>query len=218
MEFKIWLTYFITGFLVSVTPGPAVLLIASQGLRYGTGTSNFGAFGISSANLLYFILSAFGLGALIIEAENLFELIKITGAIYLVFIGVKMITASFKKDVVKKEVAEVKSKSLREAFVNAFVTQMSNPKAIIFFVALLPQFINPLGNILLQFCILAFSHIFMETLILMFYGWLSAIGASSVKDNKKVLGWVDRVGGGILIGIGMKLFFLKKLIKSQIAN
>lgn len=95
MEFNIWLSFFITGFLISLAPGPAVVLIVSQGLKYGVSTSNFGALGISFANLLFFILSAFGLGVLIVQASSFFEFIKIVGATYLVFIGIKMLWAGF---------------------------------------------------------------------------------------------------------------------------
>ena len=209
MDFNIWLAYFITGFLLAVTPGPAVLLIVSQGLKYGSMTSNFGALGISLANLFYFILSALGLGAIIIEAGHAFEIIKVLGAIYLVVVGTKMFFASFGKRSSELAVAEVNVKSYKNAFATAFITQISNLKAIIFFVALLPQFISPSGNILLQFFILALTTILMETLILICYGWPSATAASRLKDNKKVMAWIDRIGGGVLVGIGINLFLLK---------
>lgn len=110
----------------------------------------------------------------------------------------------------KEAVSTINSKTYKSAFINTFVTQISNPKAIIFFVALLPQFINSKGNILLQFSILAGSHIFMETLILMSYGWIGAKGTNTFKDNKLVIKWIDRIGGGVLIGIGLNLYFLKR--------
>lgn len=209
MDLNIWLAYVVTEFLLSVTPGPAVLLISSQGLKYGSKTSYFGSFGISTANFIYFVLSALGLGTLIVEASNLFEIIKIAGALYLIYIGIKMIIQSF--NTVKNQIAEsVESpKSYKSAFFNAFVTQASNPKAIIFFVALLPQFVDPKANVFYQFSILALTTIFMETLILMLYGWLSSKGGNSLKSDNRVTKWIDRAGGGILVGIGINLFFLK---------
>lgn len=209
MELEIWLVYLVTLLLVSITPGPTVLLIVSQGFRYGADTSNFGAFGVSAANLLFFLLSAFGLSALIKEASDIFYFIKIAGAAYLVFVGIKMLLASWKKDANTAVIVEVNAKTFKEAFINAFVTQVSNPKAIIFFLALLPQFINPLQSITSQFAILSFTHIFIETLILMGYGWLGATGAATLKDSKSAIKWIDRVGGGVLVAIGLNLFFMK---------
>jgi homoserine/homoserine lactone efflux protein len=209
MDLNIWVAYLITEFLLSITPGPAVLLVSSQGLKYGAKTSYYGSLGISSANLFYFTLSAFGLGAVIASASEVFDIIKIIGAGYLVFIGLKMIVGSFSKNQQQSEVAPEISKGSVNAFFNAFVTQVSNPKAIIFFVSLLPQFINPNQNVFYQFSILALTTIVMETFILMFYGWISAKGSDSLRSNPKVMNWIDRVGGGILVAIGINLFFLK---------
>ncbi len=209
MDFEIWLAYLVTLLLVSIAPGPSVILIVSQGFRYGVETSNFGALGVSAANLLFFILSALGLSALLKEASDVFYFIKIAGAAYLVFIGLKMVLASLKKESDSSIVQEVTAKTYKEAFVNAFVTQISNPKAIIFFLALLPQFINPRHSMIYQFGIFAFTHIFIETLILMGYGWLGSTSATTLKDSKNTMKWVDRVGGAVLVLIGLNLFFMK---------
>jgi homoserine/homoserine lactone efflux protein len=209
MDFNIWLAYVVTEFLLSVTPGPAVLLISSPGMKYGAKTSYFGSLGISTGNLVYFALSAFGLGALIVRASDIFEIIKFLGACYLVFIGLKMVYNTLKRAQHAVDDTPVKPKRSGNAFFNAFVTQISNPKAIIFFVSLLPQFVNPQYNVFYQFSILALTTIVMETMILAFYGWLSAKGSTSLRNNPKIMKWIDRVGGGILVGIGINLFFLK---------
>ena len=209
MEFSVWLTYLFTLLMVSLTPGPAVLLVVSQGFRHGASTSNFGAYGVSAANLVFFLLSAGGLTALIKEASAVFEFIKIAGAVYIVFIGVKMLITSWTKAPEAMTIQHVEAKTYRLAFTNAFITQIANPKAIVFFLALLPQFINPLRIIIPQFSILAFTHISVETLILMGYGWLGATGATTLKDSKHTMKWVDRIGGGVLLWIGINLFFMK---------
>ena len=142
MEFKIWFAYLVTDLLLSLTPGPAVILVTSQGLKYGARPSYFGSFGISSVELIYFILSAFGLGTLILNAGHLFEYIKIAGALYLLWLGGGLLYHSFKKVAVISYSVEHTQDNI-DSFIQGFVTQVANPNAIIFFVALLPQFVDP---------------------------------------------------------------------------
>ncbi len=210
MNLDVWIAYFLTELVLSLTPGPAVLLVSSQGLKYGARTSYVGALGISSANLVYFVLSALGLGVLIMEADTLFNIIKLVGACYLIFIGLKMFVLSFRKNEIAVAVSSEENMiANKNAFFQAFVTQISNPKAIIFFVSLLPQFISSKENLTLQITILALTTVIMETAILFFYGWLSARGRDSLKNSKSFSDWVDRLAGGVLIGIGIHLLYLK---------
>jgi homoserine/homoserine lactone efflux protein len=212
MELKIWLIYLITEFLLSITPGPAVMLVSAQGFKYGARPSYFGSLGISSGNLMYFILSSLGLGAIILSAGNLFKYIKIGGAIYLIGCGLLMIYNSFKDHPVIDNRIEQYQNNFK-SYLQGFVTQASNPKAIIFFVALLPQFINQSKNVTIQFTILALTTIIMETIILMFYGWIAAKGKKMIGQNSKISKWKDRFAGSILIGLGINLIFIKMNMK-----
>jgi len=208
MELKVWIIYLLTEFLLSITPGPAVMLVSTQGFKYGAKPSYYGALGISSGNLIYFILSAFGLGALILAAGNLFLYIKIAGAVYLIGTGILMIYNSFKIGVTEVHQIEINQNIFR-SFMQGFMTQVANPKAIIFFVALLPQFLDQTKNITVQFFILALTTIIVETIVLMTYGWIAANGKMIVGKAKSVAKWQDRVAGSILIGLGINLFFVK---------
>jgi threonine/homoserine/homoserine lactone efflux protein len=211
MDFNVWLAFTITELALSFTPGPAVLLVSSQGLKYGVRASNFGAFGISTANLIYFTLSALGLSAIILEAKDLFDVIKIAGACYLIFLGIKGVYYSLvKTDSKQKSESVAITVKNSHTFLQAFVTQLSNPKAIIFFASLLPQFVNPHENIIFQMSIFALTTIGTETFILMGYGWLGAKGRDTVHQNPKIMKWVDRLAGTILIAIGVNLFLTKR--------
>jgi len=210
MEFKIWLAYLLTEFLVDITPGPAVMLVTTQGVKYGAKSSLFGALGITSANLIYFLLSALGLSTLILNAGNLFEYIKIAGAIYLVYAGASMLYSSFKRNATVTSSIELRQNKVRSYF-QGFITQVANPKAIIYFIALLPQFVDPSGNIAIQFIILSVTSIVVEIFILMFYGWLGARGKRLAGQNQIFTKWQDRVAGTVLIGIGINLFFIKRI-------
>ncbi len=200
--------YLVSDLLLSVTPGPAVMLVSTQGLKYGARASYFGSIGISSGNIIYFILSAFGLGALVLAAGNLFAFIKIAGAIYLVWTGAVMFFNSFRNK--PNTMAGVELRQNRsESFVQGFITQAANPKAIIFFVAFLPQFIDAGKNIPLQFLIMALTTVISETSILMCYGWLASRGKKVTQQSRRFTQWQDRIAGSVLIGLGVNLFFMK---------
>ena len=209
MELKTWFLYLITEFLLEIIPGPAVLLVSTQGLKYGYKPSCFGSFGISTGNILYFILCAFGLSAIILVTGNLFEYIKAAGAIYLIVTGLNMIYTSYKKPSID-QVNEIMSQNHYKFFIQGFITQVANPKAIIFFVALLPQFIDTTKNVFIQFTILGLTTIIMETFILMFYGWLASEGQKITGQNTRFRKWQDRISGIVLVGLGINLFLMKR--------
>ncbi|HLF20458.1 MAG TPA: LysE family translocator [Bacteroidota bacterium] len=205
MTIEMWLLYLVTEITLIAIPGPAVLLVSAQGLKYGSRSSLYGAFGISSANALFFFLSAFGLGTIIINAGSLFEWIKYVGAAYLVFTGMRTILYSFKKES-KKAVEPVEKHGF--LFVQAFVTQASNPKAILFFVALLPQFVDATANVAAQFLILGTTTIVVETLILFAYGWLAGKSKALLRTSESVGKIQNWVVGCILILLGVNLLWL----------
>lgn len=208
MELKIWFFYLITELVLSITPGPAVLLVSTQGFKYGAKSSYLGSLGISTGNLLYFVLTAFGLGALILTAGNLFLYIKYAGAIYLILSGFLMIYKSLNSVPNLHPKVQVNQNNIK-FYIQGFITQAANPKAIIFFVALIPQFLDSSRNVTIQFTIMALTTITIETFVLMAYGWLAANGERKIGQNQLISKWKDRFAGCILIGLGLNLIFTK---------
>jgi len=208
MEFKVWILYLLTEFLMAITPGPAVILISSQGFKYGAKSSIFGSLGISGGNLMYFILSACGIGTLILTTGNLFQYIKICGAIYLICTGIIMFYKSFKASSDVKIETKDKQNNIK-SFVQGFITESANPKAIMFFVALIPMFIDESRNIVSQFAVMGLTTIIVETLILIFYGWISANGKKKFLRYSGFNNWKDKIAGLTLIGLGVNLIFTK---------
>lgn len=212
MDINTWLLYLLTDFIVCVTPGPAVILVSSQGLKYGAKKSFFGAMGITSGSLVYFILSALGLSAMILAAGRLFEYITYAGALYLIITGISSIYQSYKKPTAHS-FEELKEKNQFNLFMQGFVTEISNPKAIIFFVALLPMFIKPNEQLNLQFLILGISSISMETLILFAYGLLADKSKKLLQQKSGFHQIQERIAGIALAGIGINLLFIKRMLK-----
>lgn len=208
MSLKLIAIFTITELFLCMTPGPAVLLVVSQGMKNGFKSSLRGTLGIITGNALYFALSALGLGALLLTSATLFQIIKWIGAAYLIFIGLKMLLSKEQQHNTNHEVM-TRKRSVK-LFSQGLVTQMSNPKAIVFFSALLPQFITPGDRVIEQFIVLGIISIAVELPVLLFYGWIAERGSQFIV-NGRFSSLPDRIAGGFLIGAGVSLAAVRKL-------
>lgn len=178
-----------------LTPGPAVLLVVSQAMSRGFRKSLRGALGILTANAIYFGLSAAGLGALLMASRTVFEIIKWIGAGYLVLLGLKMIVTRMSQPVANEIARD-------DSFRQALFVQLANPKAVVFFTALLPQFIDPHGPVTLQFFTLGVISTVIEFPVLAMYGFAADRGRAVYARHTR---WVERIAGGCLVAAGVKL-------------
>jgi homoserine/homoserine lactone efflux protein len=172
MTFATWLLFVLTDTALCLTPGPAVLFVFAHGLRYGGPKSLWANAGILAANTFYFAVSATGLGMLIHTSHNAFQLVKYAGAAYLVFTGIRMMLGRGSAFTAREEgTPEVRGRAILG---RGFVLQAANPKALIFFTALLPQFVSPTHPIALQMVILGVTSIVIEFFVLTGYGYLAS--------------------------------------------
>ncbi len=212
MDLNTLALFALTEFLLSLTPGPAVLLVVGLSMRQGFRIGFMATLGILATNAIFFTLSALGIGALIVASATLFTIIKWIGAGYLVYLGIGMIIPLVKRLWLKRslgeglDLSEAKaaapnaSQTAAKSFWQGFALQASNPKNILFFVAILPQFISPDGNVATQLVILGVVSVLLELPILVFYGYASALSARLMKE--RVVEWIEAAGGGILIALG----------------
>jgi homoserine/homoserine lactone efflux protein len=202
MTVETWLLFVVTEFFLCITPGPAVLLVVSHGMGFGARSSRWSMLGILAANSCYFGLSAMGLGAILLASATLFQVIKWVGVAYLIFLGLKMLLES---DTLSLTTAEQPgSRSAVSLFRQGFALQAGNPKAILFFAALLPQFIAPGTEMIWQFVLLGASSVIIEALVLVIYGMLAEQG-SKLFASKNVARIQNRVSGGFLIAAAVGL-------------
>src|ERR1700689_1148040 len=144
MTLATWLLFCLTETALCLIPGPAVLLVLSTALRRGFPSATRATAGILAGNTMYFALSATGIAAVIVASHTLFSALKWAGAAYLAWLGLRMLLAPAPGgDAPTQPVAGRGDR----VFIRAFVVQAANPKALVFFIALLPQFINPALNV-----------------------------------------------------------------------
>lgn len=201
------IVFAITELALSLSPGPAVLLVVSQGMKAGFKGSLRGTLGIITGELIFFILSALGLGALLLASQTLFSLVKWLGAAYLVYLGLHMIVSSLKQTGQTQETTELTARA--KFYRQGLLMQLANPKAILFFTALLPQFINPDLPATLQFVILGLVSIIVQGSTLLVYGCLADKGGRWLKESHFAK-WLDRAAGTLLVGAGVKLALSKQ--------
>jgi homoserine/homoserine lactone efflux protein len=174
MTFRTWLLFLVMETALSLSPGPAVFYTVSQGVRGALRRTLPAAAGILTANGIYFALSATSLGALIAASARFFTVAKWIGAAYLIYLGLKALrSANSMHSVALDGDAAEKQRDRRGVYWGALTLQLANPKALLFFLALLPQFIDPAISVVPQMLILAATSMVPEFCILTGYGWLA---------------------------------------------
>jgi homoserine/homoserine lactone efflux protein len=204
MTWQKWGVFMVMEIVLCLTPGPAVLFVVAQGLRYGAARSLWANLGILSGNAFYFALSATGLGALLLASNELFTAVKWAGAAYLVWLGVT--TFLGRGTAVSEQGAGdvAPSASGPRLLGRGFVLQAANPKALIFFTALLPQFIDPRAPVGWQVLVLGISSAVAEFFVLAAYGAFAG-RAGRLARRPSFARATNRVAGALLVGAGAGL-------------
>lgn len=202
MELSSYLIYFSISFLASISLGPSVIFAASNGVNFGRRKALTGVLGHISSILVLAIISVSGLGVILLASEFAFSIIKTLGALYLVYIGIAIWrnqgTWSF-------NLKHQQSPQKRQLFKRSFILGLSNPKALVFFSALFPQFINPESAVLPQFVILMIislsnAFIFTSAYVLIAFRFKEHFTSTMSKR------WIGKTTGSLFIGFAGMLF------------
>ncbi|WP_136441128.1 LysE family translocator [Pacificoceanicola onchidii] len=197
MAFDVWLTFVAASTALLFIPGPTVLLVLSYALSKGRSVAVASAAGVAMGDFIAMSLSLLGLGALVATSALLFTALKWVGAAYLIWLGIKLIRSA-PSDGLSLPQAEVSAKGV--FWHNATVTAL-NPKSIGFFIAFVPQFIDPGAALLPQFAILIATFVGLAAFNALLYA-LAADKLRQTIQRPSVITWITRAGGATLIAMG----------------
>ena len=177
-----WLLYVLAVLVLTVTPGPSVLMCVSTAVKLGARKAMLASIGSTTAIVGLMTLSALGLGTALAASETLFSVLKWLGAAYLAYIGIKSLLSSAPDIAVS---GAVESSTNARLFGQGFLVGASNPKALLFFGALFPQFMVPNAPQLPQFLVLGATFVFFELLWLTVYAFTAARGQRWLRQPRR---------------------------------
>ena len=198
MSLELWFAFAIAAFVLQIIPGPTIILVISQAITHGRKVVLPLVLGVTLGDLTAMTLSLAGLGAIMASSAALFGVLKWIGAVYLVYLGLKLWCAHPESRTLKLSAMEPATRSV---FRNAYIVTALNPKGIAFFVAFLPHFISPRSEPLLQFMILGTTFLVLAAINVSLYA-LFAGQLHDTMQNATIRRWFNRCGGTALIGAG----------------
>lgn len=207
MDIQVWLAFVAASTALLLIPGPTVLLVLSYALSQGRGVALATVAGVALGDFIAMSASLAGLGALVLASASLFVLLKWIGAVYLVYLGVKLLRGAGAAQL--GEVQQVRSARAGSVFGHAAAVTALNPKSIAFFIAFVPQFVAVDQPLWPQFAILIATFVGLAALNALAYALL-ADGLRSRIARPSVLAWFTRVGGLALIAMGLATAALKR--------
>ena len=199
MALQLWLAYLVACFLFAIMPGPAVLLTAGQAISRGFGAGFAVVLGTQLGNLVYFIVSAAGIGAILVTSKTAFMVLKYAGAAYLIWLGLRTI---WHAQGALAPAAATRVPIWQHPFMQGLVNQLANPKSILFWGALFPQFVDyRAGNLVVQFAVLAGTAVIADIIVLSSYGLIATRGGRFLAAGPAAV-WRERISGAALVVVG----------------
>ncbi|WP_187429952.1 Homoserine/homoserine lactone efflux protein [Roseobacter fucihabitans] len=205
MPLDLWLTFVAASTALLLIPGPTVLLVLSYALSKGRCVAAASAAGVAFGDLVAMTASLAGLGALVLASAALFTVLKWAGALYLIWLGIKLIRSApgTGLDAPKQQI------NARGVFRHTAAVTALNPKSIAFFIAFVPQFLRPDAPLLPQFAILIATFVTLAALNAMAYA-LMADRLRRMIARPAILCWITRAGGATLIAMGVLTATLRR--------
>ena len=212
MEFNVWLAFFAASWVIAVSPGSGAVLSMSHGLAYGVRQTSATILGLQLGLSVILLIAGVGVGALLLASASAFTVVKVVGAAYLLYLGVKQWRAPVEGPTPAHGEGLVKHAGLptvRERVLTGFMTNVTNPKGIVFMVAVLPQFIDPQKPLWLQLVLLLLTSIGVDLVVMHSYAFLGA-RAQRWLATAKARRTQNRVFGGVLMAMGTSLLMVRR--------
>ncbi len=207
MSFATWIAFVIAGSLIAISPGSGAVLSMSHGLAYGLKKASATVLGLQFGLVLVLVIAGAGVGSLLLASSTAFTAVKIVGALYLIWLGIGQWRA--KADAPAVDTAGLAAHpSFGKRVMTGFLTNATNPKGIIFMVAVLPQFIAKEAPLLPQLAILGVTMVTIDSIVMHGYAALASSMQRFFRDPRAVK-LQNRVFGAVLMLMGTLLFLVE---------
>ncbi|MCS3469322.1 RhtB (resistance to homoserine/threonine) family protein [Pseudomonas sp. JUb42] len=193
---------------LNATPGPDIAYVAGQSMVHGRRAGILSASGVALGGCLHTICCAIGLTALLATSPSAFTAIKWLGGLYLIYLGVRTLFSKVSTDELRPEIPLL---SNRKLLFRGFLTNASNPKVLLFYVAFFPQFVTPdSADKTAAFLVLGAVFVVLGFINDVAVAWLAAKAMGAVSGRPQIRKWIDRVIGTTFIGMGVRLALTHK--------
>ncbi len=204
-----YLGFIAAGIILNLTPGADTMYILTRSISQGRKAGIYSVLGISTGCLIHTILASFGLSIILAKSATAFAIVKYAGVVYLVYLGIKMIL--HKKNSFENNSSQIERIDLKKVYKQGVLTNVLNPKIALFFLAFLPQFINPnYASGFLPFMILGFTFMTTGTLWCLFLAYAASFITKTLRKNDKIGLVLQKISGLIFIGLGIRLLMQKQ--------
>lgn len=211
MNFHTWFTFFAACWLIAISPGSGAVLSMSHGLSYGVKKTSATIAGLQLGLLLILFVAGAGVGSILLASETMFTVVKTVGALYLIYLGLSQWRARVDTAALQQPEPALQSTppTMRKRMLLGFMTNATNPKGIIFMVAVLPQFISGDSALLPQLLLLALTMCTVDLVVMHSYAFAASTMQGYFRDAR-AMKRQNRFFGGVLMGVGTALFFVKR--------
>ena len=200
MSLDLFFVFAVTTAVVVITPGPAAITVASMGAGNGVGRAMFGIAGVASANAAYFALSAMGIASLMIASTTVFTIIKWAGVGYLVYLGLSAILGRAGGIAIQPSTPQAP----QVLFSKGFIVEFANPKALLYFAAIVPQFLDVSAPAWTPLLLMGATTLLLDVIV---YSGYALLGQALVRGGAKpiVVRAINKVAGGALVLAGVRM-------------
>jgi homoserine/homoserine lactone efflux protein len=201
-----WLAFFAAAWLISLTPGPGAVSTMASAARFGVRRTLFNLLGLELGLLFVLLAVASGLGALVVASSTAFTTLKWLGVAYLLYLGLRQLTSHGQSDA-DDAPAKPTDGTPRSLMLQGFLVNATNPKGIVFMLAVLPLFIDPDRGQVIQYAICAATLLFTDIVVMNGYALFASRVLGLLRSPKRHV-WIDRTFGGLYVAAaGLLAFF-----------
>ena len=205
MDFSLWLALFLAAWAISISPGPGAVASMAAGLRYGMWPGAALVCGLITGYTIQFIISVVGVAAVIKTSPLLFEVIKWVGVSYLIYLGIKQYRSPV--SMIRVDVSTMPSATAGKLFMQGLLVDITNPKAAIFLLAVIPQFVDTTRPLMLQYVLICLTLCLVDLVIMLCY---VALAANLVKllKNPHMTARINKIFGVCFILAALSMAFM----------